>query len=591
MSSHPPTRVIGCLLDVSGSMRQTLETGQGDNRAVERLQAVLSAALKFARAEQQRETSTLVFVGLFGLDPSTGCPPVVDLCGAVDALVYDDDDANRSGHDLLIALANESNLTHITKHIRTKLTDQEALVLYAYLRRHPERKGEFSDAIPDESLMKGQTVATKVGGAARRSLGSLLGPVVGFAARAYSESTGVDVEDYVVKHSEAFRLARQMCDEWLNDFVVLVPRPVSQVVHLLQRLQGHRSEARNGNEDKDILLDLLRRHLYGRTPMREALSSSLEAFQQYPLTAQGGSIQQRVLLMVSDGVWTDDNPFSTAAELRNQQVDVATVFLTSNEKIPRRRLVDKARVSWSRGQRALFDMASRISCATHPVPVLASVGWEVPSSGECALYTTVCSISALEELCSLLSSARFGSADMLLDIVGRMNLDAYIDDQHVRTRRRPSDQDESPTCYAHAIAAVVHMALLRIVGREGGCPSIEEIREWILDNFPHNNKGRDVRKVLEVIPARYRPLRFQRVDEDGARQAVLRRRPVLATFDLSKEGWDAFAEHFENDETCTKVLTYGEMAPYRSLEPDETGHAVVMTGCDSFSLTFLASLI
>ncbi|RSL86415.1 hypothetical protein CEP52_015817 [Fusarium oligoseptatum] len=587
MSSHPPTRVIGCLLDVSGSMRQTLETGQGDNRAVERLQAVLSAALKFARAEQQRETSTLVFVGLFGLDASTGCPPVVDLCGAVDALVCDNDDVNRSGHDLLIALANENNLAHITKYFRTKLTDQEALVLHAYLRRHPERKGELIAAIPDERLIKGcQTAATNIGGTAGRVLGSLLGEAgarVGSTAGAYFASSVVEVaEDYAVRNSEALRLARQMCDEWLNDFVILVPRPVSQVVHLLQRLQGHRSEARNGNEDKDILLDLLRRHLYGRTPMREALSSSLEAFQEYPLTAQGGSVQQRVLLVISDGAWTDDNPIPTAAELRNQEVTITTVFLTSNEKIPRRRLVDKARVSWCRGQRALFDMASMISCATHPVPVLASVGWEVPSSGECALYTTVCSISALEEFCSLLSSARFGSADMLLDIVGRMNLDAYIDGQHAQTRRRPSNQ------------AVVHMALLRIVGREGGCPSMEEIRGWILhqDNFPDNlpgNEGWDVREILEVIPSRYRPLRFQRVDEDGARQAVLRRRPVLATFHLSKDGWVAFAKHFKNDETRTKVLTYGEMAPYRSLEPDEDGHAVVMTGCDPFSLTFLNS--
>ncbi|RSL57042.1 hypothetical protein CEP53_006599 [Fusarium sp. AF-6] len=180
---------------------------------------------------------------------------------------------------------------------------------------------------------------------------------------------------------------------------------------------------------------------------------------------------------------------------------------------------------------------------------------------------------------------------MLLDIVGRMNLDAYIDGQHTQTRGSPSDQDRSPTCYAHAIAAVVHMALLRIVGREGGCPGIDEIREWILhqDNFPHNNKGRNARKVLEAIPARYRPLRFQRVDEDGARQAVLRRRPVLATFHLSKKGWVTFAKHFKNDETRTKVLTYGEMAPSRCLKPDKAGHAVVMTGCDPFSLTFLNS--
>ncbi|RSL59534.1 hypothetical protein CEP54_007217 [Fusarium duplospermum] len=465
MSSHPPTRVIGCLLDVSDSMRQTLETGHADNRAVERLQAVLSAALKFARAEQQQETSTLLFVGLFGLNSSAGCPPVVDLCGVVDALVYDNDDVNRSGHDLLTALANESNLAHIEKYIRTQLTDQEAFVVHAYLQRHPERKAKFIGAIPDENLIKTfQTVATSGGDAAGRALDSFLGQA-GLEAGPYFASKLAEVaEDLAVHDSEALRLARQMCDEWLHDFVILEPRPVSQVVQLLQKLQGDRGEARNGNGDKDILLDVLRCHL----------------------------------------------------------------------------------------------------------------------------------ISALEEFCSLLSSARFGSADMLLDIVGRMNLDAYIDGRHAQTRRSPSDQGISPACYAHAISAVVHMALLRIVGREGGCPSIEDIREWILhqDNFPDNlpgNEGWDVREILEVIPSQYRPLRFQRVDEDGARQAVLRRRPVLATFHLSEQGWGAFGEHFMNDETRTKVLTYGEMAPYRNFEPDEDGHAVVMTGCDPVSLTFLNS--
>lgn len=162
MSSPLPTRVVGCLLDVSHSMRQTLDTGKGDNEAVERLQAVLSAALKLVRAEQRRENSTLVFVGAFGLNRSAGCPPVVDLCNAIEALVVsNNDDRHLSGHDLLIELANESNLAHITKYIRTKLTDQEALIVHAHLRRHPERTKDFVDAIPnEEELQRYHNVAT-----------------------------------------------------------------------------------------------------------------------------------------------------------------------------------------------------------------------------------------------------------------------------------------------------------------------------------------------------------------------------------------------------------------------------------------------
>ncbi|KAF4466400.1 hypothetical protein FALBO_6748 [Fusarium albosuccineum] len=394
MTGELPTKVVGCLLDVSRSMRKTLETGQADNHAIERLEAVLSAALKFAQSEQQRGTNSLVFVGLFGLNRTAGYPPVVDLCGVVEALLISDNaDAHRSGHDLLIELTNEKNLPHIEKYIRTKLSDPEALIVHAYLRRHPERTDEFVSAIPaQEHIQTSRTFAKAAGGFAGAAVGVSalsLGPV-GLAAfgigGAMAGSRAVEAaEDHVVDNSEALRLARE--------------------------------------------------------------------------------------------------------------------------------------------------------------------------------------------------------------IFGRMDLDAYIDDKHIRTKRRPFDQGERKTCYAHAIAAVVHMALLRIVGREGGCPSIQEIRQWILrdDNFPETPNGWSVMDVLEVIPERYRPLRVREVDEEGARQAVLHRRPVLATFQLSKDGWETFGQHFGTAETCASVLAYSKMAQHRNSPPDESGHAVVLTGCDPVSLTFLNS--
>ncbi|KAI8651868.1 hypothetical protein NCS56_01402900 [Fusarium sp. Ph1] len=181
---------------------------------------------------------------------------------------------------------------------------------------------------------------------------------------------------------------------------------------------------------------------------------------------------------------------------------------------------------------------------------------------------------------------------MLLDIIGRIDLDAFIDDEHIKTRRTPSDQGSSETCYAHAIAAVAHMALLRVVDREGGCPSIQDIRDWILhdDNFPVTKEGLNVRTILEGIRTRYRPLCFQEVDEDGARQAVLHRRPVLAAFWLSSNGWDSFSRPFESKATCRSVLTPEKMSPHRRETPDNGGgHAVVLTGCAPGSLTFLNS--
>jgi hypothetical protein len=94
--------------------------------------------------------------------------------------------------------------------------------------------------------------------------------------------------------------------------------------------------------------------------------------------------------------------------------------------------------------------------------------------------------------------------------------------------------------------------------------------------------------MLRMVTTYYRPLQFRKVDEDGARQAVLHRRPVLTTFYLSKSGWDAFTQHFGSVAASSSVLTRDHMASHRSL-PDDGGHAVVLFKCDPHSLTFLNS--
>jgi len=126
-------------------------------------------------------------------------------------------------------------------------------------------------------------------------------------------------------------------------------------------------------------------------------------------------------------------------------------------------------------------------------------------------------------------SARVGSVDALLDLIGRVELDAYVDDAQMPTRNTPSLQQDG-TCYAHAAAAVLQMALLRIEGRVGGCPSIEEIRSRILDAFPQKSDGMDAAGVLDAAVEWYPPLHIKEAGEIGARQAVIRRRPVLAAF-------------------------------------------------------------
>lgn len=83
-------------------------------------------------------------------------------------------------------------------------------------------------------------------------------------------------------------------------------------------------------------------------------------------------------------------------------------------------------------------------------------------------------------------------------------------------------------------------------------------------------------------------LRYRAVDEIGARQAVLHRRPILTTFRLSEGGWTKFCRHFKQPNLRRSTLTEADMRQYLQ-GSDGGGHAVVLYACDPHSLSFLNS--
>lgn len=150
MSATLPNTVIGCLVGVSGSMRDALEAGRANEPSTERLVAVLRAILEAARIEFNRNSSAMMFVGAFGLNPEARCPTVVDLYGLVSALLAlrKEDSNTGSSHDRLVQLAADRNRLYIEKYIRRKLAPDEALILHNYLQQNPDRFQDFVEAIP-----------------------------------------------------------------------------------------------------------------------------------------------------------------------------------------------------------------------------------------------------------------------------------------------------------------------------------------------------------------------------------------------------------------------------------------------------------
>lgn len=212
-----------------------------------RIASVLRAALKLDQSEKRQSPDAIAFVGAFGLDTTKGCPLAIDLCQVADALLGSLGD-DRSGYDLLIARANEKNLSYITKYIRQKLTDYEARMVDAHLERHPDKVKTFVEAIPSEEKARGARASMRgIGGVAAGAAAAVFLPFgLGMGAAWLGTILGgkaADViEENAVERSEALGLARQICAEWLKDFTNFVPQPIDDVIRLLERLQA-RSEA------------------------------------------------------------------------------------------------------------------------------------------------------------------------------------------------------------------------------------------------------------------------------------------------------------------------------------------------------------
>lgn len=198
----------------------------------------------------------------------------------------------------------------------------------------------------------------------------------------------------------------------------------------------------------------------------------------------------------------------------------------------------------------------------------------------------------MEQFLRVLMANSFGSADVLVEVLARVPLDTYIGDVYQQFVPR---RQEGPTCYANAVAAVLHMTMLRIVGYDAdgqGMPDFESVRDRILhaDNFPSRKQGWSVRDILPHATSWYR-LHWKQVSEVEARRAVLARRPVLARFSLSGPGWKRFSDFFSGEKDG--ILTRDMMKVFRDYDAHDVnqrgGHAVVLTAVSPTGLTFMNS--
>jgi hypothetical protein len=174
--------------------------------------------------------------------------------------------------------------------------------------------------------------------------------------------------------------------------------------------------------------------------------------------------------------------------------------------------------------------------------------------------------------------------DALSELIASVDLDIYIN--QTTDEFKPNKQ-QGGTCYANASAAVLHLAMQRIHGREGGYPDFHKLKNEIIKAY--GICGADTRKVLEEICPKYR-LHSQNVLIKGAMEAIVKKRLVVARFRLTDDEWDVFGNFYNTNPIG--ILTQNELDVHKrptSPPPPTSGHAVVLTSYNSKCLTFMNS--
>ena len=318
-------------------------------------------------------------------------------------------------------------------------------------------------------------------------------------------------------------------------------------------------------------------YIYGYTPMREIFSNVFTY-----INNNKNEYEENIIFLLSDGVSTDGNPEEMVKnELKKTNAILITCFLASEQNECPKILYDENSIprNLSQGEKILFNMSSTISTLNPFINLLERRGWHVPYSGKCKLFIRVNNPKILDEYLSLITILIKGN-DALFDLIGKIDFEKYINNNinsFIPVRQHGG------TCYAHAIATVIHMSLSRIYGRIP--PSFEEIKNNLINIY--GKDGAITKNVLTNELPKYK-LHFKEVNELEAKEAILKGRPCIFTFYLDKIGWAKFKKFY--DENKGGKLTKEIFDNINNYGDDEDGrHAVVFVRYGSNYLEFINS--
>ena len=516
--------LFGVLLDVSRSMESAYALDRSHDASVPRIHSIFTTIVNIIRREvARRDRRDSIFACTFGLETYTCGPSCTGICDMISLL-----DCPKDGHQALVDLARKEEAPHAERWIKNQLSHSEAQILYTILCRDRRSTLELIELLPRRVTTAATDAASWAGNAAEKV------PLFGWLfAKPVNDWAGKKMERKV-SDSEAYKFTHKMIDKFWQQQPR--PRPVREVSEKLEKLLGDPSttSSQSIHDQIDEFVKQIEPFIFGRTPMRKALKDAQAVFRH-------ANEKQKVLCIISDGDSTDGDPRYIAQNLREKGVDIATCFLTSDHIGKPRRLIYDPDPNWPEDdtRRVLFQMSSIMKNTHTPISYLVDADWELSQAGESHLFIQANSLDVVNEFCRIVISQLSKPCNALVDVIEKVNLADLI---NVTNAEFPPTQQHEDTCYASACAAVLNLAMHRIVGREGGIPGFKELRKKLIAKYGEDGKRSEV--VLNEVCPEYR-LHVRTVDETGARKAINERRPVVARFSLFNEQWKMFMKFYK----------------------------------------------
>ena len=569
--------LIGILVDVSGSMRNNAGSEVNEER-VSWARSIFKVVDELIKHDVESSNQTFAL--------ALGCPfepQVFDLLGTVRVATADEargikDLSSRKGLRELIDEALDILERNGAVRIRywgkmgvlLKVLDKAtaAAILY-YLRRSPDFTRRFVfECLPQDCRE-----------VVERPLNFLI--ELGFFTMGIIPVFNQNLQGWASESSvrEAIDKGKELMEEIRRGMMVAVSEAAIMSVQSASEILHNSIEEENEEEidEKrvDELLEAVEPFIYGGTPLIQAMRHSVHLFSHLAFENH-----KKLLFILSDGQPADgrDPPIQQLSDLG---VTIVSCLITREGLSDPRRLYSLLDESWEAPAKFMFKMSSTITTQKIPRTLFLKKGWKIDiENNETRLFFHVNHPDVIKDVCDMAKNGVL-SQDVLSDVLSSVDLDVYINQANdsfgAKTQR-------GGTCYANASAAVMHLAMKRIIGRYGGYPDFFELRANLIAKYGED--GASTKEVLEEICPKYR-LRCQTVDAIGAMEAISAKRPVVVTFHLTGAQWDQFDQFYKENPRGILTRSYLDSKRYSESEPG--GHAVVLTSYDADSLRLMNS--